>query len=130
MKPYAPFPARTIKNGMHNINTKTNIKRMEEKLNLEELFYGFTVFALKTFKGATAQTSLEKLKDEIIELENADTQSNMAEEYVDCFMCLLDRAARTGVSIEELKDAFHAKLEKNKLRKWKQNYNGTYSHVK
>jgi len=97
----------------------------------ERLFQSFIDFSIPTFKNASSLTSLIKLTDEIEELKEAGILGNTDEikdEYTDCFMCLLDSAARAGISIIDLKIAFSKKLAINKNRKWVKNENNTYSH--
>ena len=100
--------------------------------SLEAMFDDFISFAVPTFKGARALTSLQKLKDEIYETENAIIyeETGLATEYVDCFMCLLHSMALAGISMNDFKQTFSSKLSVNKSRKWKQNADGTYSHIK
>lgn len=93
----------------------------------------FVLWALRTFKDATAFTSLIKLVEEISEVEKAlyttTNKDEIAEEYADCFMCLLHSAAAAGISPDRLTTAFANKLYKNVARKWKKNKNNTYSHI-
>lgn len=92
----------------------------------------FAAFAKKTFKRAHPITSLQKLDEEIKEVahEIRHGHENLAEEYADCIMCLIDSAARMKITPEMLFEAFTRKLEVNKSRKWKRNKDGTYSHIK
>lgn len=93
-------------------------------------------WALATFPEATKFSSLEKLRDELKEVE-AELHSDfpvpdfrIAEEYADCLMCLFDSAGRAGINAEGIAYAFSRKLKLNKSRKWVKNDNNTYSHVK
>lgn len=93
----------------------------------------FVTWSQKAFPEATPLSSLSKLHDEVFELLETLAVNNkdaMAEEYVDCIMCLLDSAARTGITPEQLTHAFAKKLYKNVARKWVKNDDNTYSHVK
>lgn len=95
------------------------------------LFSQHIKFTQATFLKATAYSSLQKLKEEIKEVENAlPFDDDSLEEYVDCFMCLLDSAARDGYTVNQLRHAFAKKLAKNQAREWIDNGDGTYSHVK
>lgn len=97
-------------------------------------------WSLKNFPDATNHSSLKKLREEIKEVvkelkyldefpEQYETEKlNM--EYADCLMCLFDSAGRSGVSIEDIIEAFSEKLEINKSRTWKKNPDNTYSHIK
>lgn len=95
-------------------------------------------WALKTFPEATAESSLEKLKSEIKEVEELLSLGvgffveipELSEEYADCLMCLFDSAGRVGISAGVVIDAFEKKLAKNKARVWEKNPDNTYSHVK
>ncbi|MBO3464278.1 DUF550 domain-containing protein [Aetokthonos hydrillicola CCALA 1050] len=88
-------------------------------------------WALTTFPEATAVSSLRKCETEIDEIE-ADIVAGIQNpvEYADAIMCLFDSAGRHGISIEQIIEAFAAKLEKNKSRKWIKNPDNSYSHVK
>lgn len=98
----------------------------------EQLFTAHTNFTLSTFTEADAVSSLVKLHGEIREVTEAMDNNNegIAEEYVDCIMCLMDSAARLGITGAELSAAFEAKLAKNIGRTWMRNADNTYSHVK
>lgn len=92
-------------------------------------------WSLETFPEATAFSSLQKLLDEIeeVEIDLAFTPVNeydLTLEYADCLMCLFDSAGRVGILPQQIFDAFAFKLEKNKSRTWIKNSNNTYSHVK
>lgn len=94
-------------------------------------------WASRTFPEATSQSSLEKLKEEIKEVEELLNsprlkyrQQDLAEEYADCLMCILDSAGRIGIQVEEVIIAFEIKTEINKGRTWIKNPDNTYSHVK
>lgn len=88
-------------------------------------------WSLLTFTEATAISCLRKLETEISEIErNIDAGVKDAEEYADAMMCLLDSAARIGISFEEIITAYARKIEINKRRRRKKNFDNTYSHVK
>lgn len=113
-------------------NTQT-LRYTQIHPSLENLMNEFIEFSIKTFKNATEYSSLEKLQDEFIELSHElmnGNKQNIAEEYVDCIMCLVDSAARTGITPGELTKIFEEKLAINKSRTWKENPDKTYSHVK
>lgn len=101
----------------------------------EQIFKGlvemFTDFSIKTFEKATAQSSLDKLIEEVEEVSNEIQHGgkDVAEEYVDCLMCIFDSAKRMNISFQTLQIAFEKKLLKNLGRKWVMNDNHTYSHV-
>lgn len=93
-----------------------------------EVFLGFS---LKTFEDATAFSSIVKLSEELNELltEMSRGHENLEEEYIDCLMCIIDSAARMGITVDQLNRAFTKKLDKNINRKWKKNDDNTYSHI-
>lgn len=88
-------------------------------------------WSLETFPGATAQSALNHLKEEIKEIEKNITDGvNDAEEYADAVMLLLDSAGRRGITVVDVLSAFARKHEINKQRQWEQNPDGSYYHVK
>lgn len=87
----------------------------------------------ETFPEASAIGSLQKLKEEVAEIEvNITDGERDVMEYADCLMCLFDSARRQKdpITIQEIFDAFEQKLEINKGRIWEKNNMGSYSHVK
>lgn len=95
-------------------------------------------WSLKNFPEATAHSSLLKLKEETIEIEEhlikwkeqGWLDLKIADEYADGLMCLFDSAGRAGLTPQDIFDAFELKLKINKERKWIKNPDNTYSHVK
>jgi Protein of unknown function (DUF550) len=91
-------------------------------------------FTSKTFPKGTARGALLHMKREIDEviadMDNGASMENKATEFADIFGCLIDSANREGVSPNALLKAFAAKLEINKDRQWKDNGDGSYSHIK
>lgn len=108
--------------------------------SLEELFSEHQEFAQNKFPNSSWRSSLRGLEREIKEVESAkldytiiDDRKNrkaLGIEYVDCFMYLLDSAKRAGFDVTELKALFAEKIEINRERDWKQNKDGSYSHIK
>lgn len=101
--------------------------------SFEEMFEQHTAFSLRTFLRATVKSSLNKCREEIKEIETLADEGEfldheLAEEYVDAMMCLIDSAARAGIQIMALQNAFQEKLLKNRNRKWILNDDNTYSH--
>lgn len=88
-------------------------------------------WALATFPESTAQSSLNKCREEIREIE-ADIQNGRKnpEEYADAMMCLFDSAGRQGITPEDILMAYYSKLQVNKRRKWSKNPDNSYSHLK
>lgn len=97
----------------------------------EDLMKEFLKWSMPTFSGATPMSSMKKLREEIDEVQIDlvyRVNENLPEEYADCLMCLLDSAARAGITVEHLKYAFQKKLEVNKKRTWVKKPNNTYDH--
>jgi len=91
-------------------------------------------WASVTFPKGTAVGALLHLKreaDEVIhDILNSASKEYKTEEYADCLGCLMDSINREGISIAELLDAYDKKLQKNKGRTWRDNGDGSYSHIK
>jgi len=99
--------------------------------NIIELEAERLEWSLKTLPEATPISSLQKLCDEVQEIEydiNAGVKEPM--EYADALMCLFDSAGRQGIFPADIFEAFEKKLAINKARNWTKNANNTYSHVK
>lgn len=104
------------------------------KKTFEELEADRFKWSLKQFPDTTIAAGLVKAMDEIQEVFKAfrenQSKEDIAEEYVDAIMCMLDSAARAGIYMGDIRDAYEKKLAKNKLRTWVKNTDNTYSHVK
>ena len=110
-------------------------KPVSEENTFEELFLKHQEFTRNTFPFATAKGSLIKLIEEanetIDELRLTDYDGNaLPLEYVDCMMCLLDSLQRSNIDFKQFKRYFEMKLSINLSRTWKQNKDGSYSHIK
>jgi hypothetical protein len=110
---------------------------ISEVESFEMLFKAHQEFSINKFPNSTAESSLIGLKREadeaIQELHgiNRDYDGKaLPLEYVDCFMYLIDSIQRAGISLEQIKESFIDKLAINEKRKWNQNVDGSYSHVK
>lgn len=106
---------------------------MENKKSIFQLEEERYAWSLATFPEASALGSIQKLKEETLEIEkNIIDGERDVEEYADGLMCLFDSARRQKepITIQEIFDAFEKKLEINKKRTWEKNDNGSYSHVK
>lgn len=85
----------------------------------------------QTFPSASVSGCLFHLKKEIREIcESLEKGSPDVVEFADAQMMLWDAMQRCGISLDELFNAFSAKFEKNKLRKWQQRPEGHYEHEK
>lgn len=90
-------------------------------------------WSTKTFSEATAKSSLSKLMGEVLEVHvelDGSNKKKLAEEYVDCIMCLLHSAAKAGLNMYDIDKAFYDKYYANTHRTWQLNSDNTYSHKK
>lgn len=71
---------------------------------------------------------MDELKAEL-QKDVGFTYSKTAEEFADCFMCLMGAAYKRGLTSENVLIAIQRKFEVNKTRKWKLNPDNTYSHI-
>jgi phosphoribosyl-ATP pyrophosphohydrolase len=87
-----------------------------------------------TFPKGTAKGALLHAEREIVEIindiENKAPHSVISKEYADAIFCIMDSARRKGVSVDDILKAGYAKLQVNKARTWKDNGDGSYSHIK
>lgn len=89
---------------------------------------------------ATAQSSLihlvreiDELHEELIYQERAGHRlsNNLLMEYVDCALCIVSSAIQYGYTPLQIMSGLEKKISINLYeRKWKENPDGTYSHVK
>lgn len=91
-----------------------------------------------TFPKGTAKGALLHAKreiDEVIrELNNTPKiewyfNKNIATEYADILGCVFDSINRAGLSIDAVFEAYYVKLQINKKIKWRDNGDGSYSHI-
>lgn len=85
-------------------------------------------FPKGTAKGALihARREVEEIMDDM----NERRTEKLPEEFADALFCILDSARRANVSMGEIITAGERKLQVNKLRKWRDNGDGSYSHIK
>lgn len=106
---------------------------------LEKLFQEHLEFTKRVFPKSTRESSLIGLKREIKEVESAildyafidgyENKHALGLEYIDCMMYLLDSMERAGFEVDDIPNLFSEKLKINKGRGWKQNKDGSYSHI-
>ena len=88
----------------------------------------------KTFPKGTSKGALlhaHREIDEVIQdIDNKAPHDQKTAEYADVMFCLVDSAHREGISIEDIVNAGWEKLKKNRQRMWKDNGDGSYSHIK
>jgi hypothetical protein len=104
------------------------------KQTFEQLITEHLEFTSTTFPKGTAIGGLLHAKREIEEIVSdintgADLHA-LSTEYADAIFCIIDSANRSGVSLDNIISAGALKLMINKARKWKDNGDGSYSHVK
>jgi hypothetical protein len=104
------------------------------KLTFEELIEQHGLWADATFPKGTAEGALIHAGRELIEVQaevlRGGVTFSMAVEYADLLFCILDSARRQGLTLNEIINAGEHKLNINKARKWKDNGDGSYSHIK
>lgn len=115
---------------------------MTKETTFEHVFEDHAQFAAKTFPLSTANSSLKHLKKEIKEVkemlwkddmlnkEACEHFPDLIEEYADMVLCIVSGATKAGIAATQLVEAMHKKVQINKVRKWKYNGDGTYSHIK
>lgn len=104
------------------------------KTSFEDLFDEFLNWSIPIFDKATPASSLKKCIKEIDEIKKAFTdepinEADIAEEYADAILCLIDSAKRAGFDIETIRASISRKIKINKARNWKHNSDHTYSHI-
>lgn len=100
-----------------------------EQLIQEHGNWADATFPKGTAKGALLHAHREV--DEIIsDIDNGNDEQSIATEYADAIFCIMDSARRRGISMDKLILAGDAKLQKNKARQWRDNGDGSYSHIK
>jgi hypothetical protein len=100
-----------------------------EKLMEEHLKWTSSTFPKGTSHGAALHAERE-IKELLAEIEKDGKIADFAFEIVDVMGCIIDCANRRGIRPELIKAAFELKLMENKSRKWKDNGDGSYSHIK
>jgi predicted house-cleaning noncanonical NTP pyrophosphatase (MazG superfamily) len=92
------------------------------KPSYDDIFSRFEIFAKKVLTGADKSSFLNKLNEEIEELN----EDPCMEELADCVLVCIGLAEHLDGN---LKTALLAKIEKNEKRTWERLPNGTYHHV-
>lgn len=99
-----------------------------------ELIQEHLEWTSKTFPKGTAHGAALHAEREIHEVQEDIIRSapkeQLIEEYADVLGCIIDSINRSGITPEEVNEVFNRKLQKNKARKWKDNGDGSYSHIK
>jgi phosphoribosyl-ATP pyrophosphohydrolase len=116
------------------IPTKVTVGFQMQDNRLATLEHERMAWSWKTFPDGTARGALEKCREELMEVEvllvhGSHDKDELATEYADALMCLMDSAQRAGLSVDEILNAYAKKHEINKTRTWKSNGSGNYSHV-
>lgn len=91
-------------------------------------------FTNKTFPKGTAEGAAihagREIQEVIDDIRSGEIREKLVEEYADVCGCIIDSVKRSGITRREINRAFAKKLAKNKKRKWKDNGDGSYSHIK
>jgi hypothetical protein len=95
-------------------------------IELAVLQQAHSIWAANTFGERPFTVDLQKMMSEAKEA----MESGEPEEFADILLCLLSACDLRGIRTEDLLNLAFAKLEKNRQRRWAQNPDGTWSHVK
>lgn len=107
---------------------------MKENQQLQELMDHINQWADQTF-GAdrSPMAPIHHLKKEVLELIEAYDKLDhraIGLEFADCFILLLNGAAKYGLLAEDIFDLIDRKMEINQSRKWsKPDENGVSQHI-
>ena len=105
-------------------------------MTFEQLIEEHGIWADATFPKATSMGALihaqREIKEVMEELSEGDPngQLRLCTEYADVLFCVMDSSRREGLSVDDILQAGANKLAINKARKWKDNGDGSYSHIK
>lgn len=92
------------------------------KPSYDEIFLRFQTFAEKVLTQADQSSYLNKLNEEVKELNSEPCM----EELADCILVCIGLSKHLK---GDLKDALLSKIEKNEGRTWQRRPDGTYHHV-
>lgn len=99
-----------------------------------EQFTEITEWQNKTFPNATALSKIIHLKQEVEELQEAESylkETEAIKELSDCFILLFGIADKLGLNHSTTWLAIEQKMVINKARKWgKPDANGVVNHIK
>lgn len=93
---------------------------------MKKLYKKVKFFTSEVLKDPNYQNYLNKLKDEIKEVEEDPTN---IEEFSDCLIALLAATETAGFSYKELKKSALKKIKVNINRNWEQKPDGTFQHI-
>jgi NTP pyrophosphatase (non-canonical NTP hydrolase) len=105
------------------------MRKTIEELSIEHGIWSHETFPKGTAHGAMLHAARE-VNEVIQEIDKGPATYDMAKEYADVIFCVLDSARRNNISLAEIINAGDDKLQINKERKWKDNGDGSYSHIK
>ncbi len=114
-------------------------KQMPNGAKIASTIHWHIEWSAATFPKGTAKGALlhakREIEEVIKELDNTpefgwDLNKNIATEYADILGCVFDSINRAGLTIDAVFVAYYAKLQINKDRKWRDNGDGSYSHIK
>lgn len=109
---------------------KTIIEYTFEELATQHIEFGKKIYPNSTVESCFIHAKKEM--DEVLK-ELYDDQPDyvsLLEEFADVFLCIISAVGKAGFTPSQLVEAIAAKIEVNQKREWKQNPDGTYSHVK
>ena len=101
---------------------------------LQKIWDEQSIFSQKTFGSDEIKGPIGSLKHLEKEVKEVQEHPDDLEEYVDCFLLLLDATRRSKNSLLDLLSTAYCKLQKNKKRKWppidKNNLDVDVGHIK
>lgn len=104
-----------------------------EAITFEQLIEDHGQWADATFPKGTSTGALlhaeREIKEILADIMSRASRTNLATEYADAIFCIMDSARRQGVTVPEILEAGNRKLTINKGRSWKDNGDGSYSHI-
>lgn len=114
----------------NSLEALQDILKQQKRFNSMEEMFAFHMTACNIiFPNSTETSCLHHAVEEITEIWKESDKTKKPEEYVDTFMCLLHGMSKDGISVCDFSKAFSAKIWKNVNRKWKENADGSYSHI-
>ena len=103
--------------------------RKWEDVAKEHLEWTKKVFPKSTSRGALLHAKRE-IDETIADIDNSVDNETKVTEYADIICCVISSADKEGISPEDIVNAMYNKLQVNKEREWKDNGDGSYSHIK
>lgn len=98
---------------------------------MKQIFEDHVNFVNERFPDALVTGHMNKLKEEVLELQKAfktDNDDSMPEELADVMLVCFSIADSMGMSYDQMCYFMKAKIIKNNTRQWEKQPDGTYKH--